>query len=132
MTTWMDYLYDQQPEPVNATGVPVTLSVLDSNHNTYVIGTTISDMNGKFAFDWTPTVPGIYMITATFAGSDSYFSSSAETAVTVQAASATLTSSPAPLNYATPTDLMMYLTVGVIAIIIAIAIVGLLLMRKKP
>ena len=132
MTQWMDYLYDQQPEPMNATGVQVTLSVLDSNNNKYDIGTTVSDINGKFALDWTPTVPGIYMITATFAGSNSYFGSSAETAVTVQTVSATVTPAPVTLNYATTTDLMMYLAVGVIAIIIAIAIVGLLLLRKKP
>ncbi len=30
---WMEYVYMQQPEPTNVTGVPVTLYVLDSNNN---------------------------------------------------------------------------------------------------
>jgi hypothetical protein len=36
------------------------------------------------------------------------------------------------INAATPTDLAMYLAIGVIAIIIAIAIVGALILRKRP
>ncbi|MGA2682698.1 MAG: hypothetical protein ABSF44_12965 [Candidatus Bathyarchaeia archaeon] len=35
-------------------------------------------------------------------------------------------------NCATASDLTMYMGIGVIAIIIAIAIVGLLMLRKKP
>ena len=29
MSGWMQYVYMQQPEPTNATGVPVTISVVD-------------------------------------------------------------------------------------------------------
>ena len=39
MSAWMEYLYMQQPEPNNATGVPVTLSYIDPNNNIYTIGT---------------------------------------------------------------------------------------------
>ena len=28
MSSWMEYLYQQKPQPANATGVPVTLSIL--------------------------------------------------------------------------------------------------------
>ena len=35
-------------------------------------------------------------------------------------------------NLVTTADLLMYLAVGVIAIIIAVAIVGLLLLKKRP
>ena len=79
MSDWMAYLYMQQPKPTNATGVPVTLSVFDPNNNTYAIGTTTSDVNGHFGLMWTPPVPGYYTITATFAGSNSYYGSTAET-----------------------------------------------------
>ena len=37
-TEWMEYVYMQQPKPINATGVPVTLSVMDANGNYRSIG----------------------------------------------------------------------------------------------
>ncbi len=133
MSAWMEYLYNQQLQPMNATGVPVTLSVLDSNNNNYVIGTTTSNINGRYALDWSPTVPGIYMITATFAGTNSYYGSSAQTAMTVQnAPSAAPTATSIASNLATTTDLLMYIAVAAIAIIIAIAIATVLLLRKRP
>ncbi len=33
MSEWMGYVYQQQPEPTNFTGVPVTIAVTDSNGN---------------------------------------------------------------------------------------------------
>jgi hypothetical protein len=41
--TWMEYVYMQQPRPTNATGVDVTISVLDPNGNCYDVTTTTSD-----------------------------------------------------------------------------------------
>ncbi len=79
MDQWMEYLYQQQAMPTNATGVPVTLTALDPNGNTQNIGTVTSDTTGGYAIAWTPPVPGVYRITATFAGSNSYFRSSSET-----------------------------------------------------
>jgi len=105
MSDWMAYLYEQQPKPTNATGVPVTLSVFDSNNNTYVIGTTTSDIKGNFAFAWTPPVPGLYKVTATFAGSNSYFSSDAGTSFVVsEAASLAPIVTPTPTQTAAPTS----------------------------
>jgi hypothetical protein len=103
MTPWMEYLYQQQPKPTNATGVPVTLSVFDSNNNTYTVGTTTSDVSGNYAFQWTPPVPGLYKVTATFEGSESYYTSSAETAVSVTAAPSAQVSATAPAQTAAPT-----------------------------
>ena len=40
---WMEYVYMQKPKPTNVTGVPVTLSVIDSNGNYRSIGTTTTD-----------------------------------------------------------------------------------------
>ena len=40
MPTWMDYVYQQQPEPTNFTGVAVTLTAIDPNHNFITLGTS--------------------------------------------------------------------------------------------
>ena len=73
MTQFMEAVYMQQPMPTNVTGVPVILSVIDSNGNHRQIGTTTSDASGTFAFTWTPNIPGNYTVIATFAGSQSYY-----------------------------------------------------------
>ncbi|MFB3888224.1 MAG: PQQ-binding-like beta-propeller repeat protein [Candidatus Bathyarchaeia archaeon] len=98
MTAWMEYLYMQKPKPTNATGVPVKLTALDPNGNTQDIGTVSSDAAGMFKKMWTPPVPGEYTIIATFAGSESYYDSSAETAIGVSVAppAPVVTSAPAP------------------------------------
>ena len=49
MTDWMEYLYMQQARPTDAKGVPVTLSVVDSNGNYREIGTTTTS-DGFFSF----------------------------------------------------------------------------------
>ena len=130
---WMEYVYQQQPIPQNATGVPITISVLDSNNNYRTIGTTTSDIYGSFGFTWTPDIPGKFTIIASFAGSNSYYPSSASTYMSASTPAAT----PAPTvtaqaNLATTSDLMLYIVGAAIAIIIAIAIVGVLMIRKRP
>jgi len=119
------------PPAVN--GVPVSLTAVDPNGNYMNIGTVTSDGSGIFMYQWTPTTPGLYKIYATFSGSNSYFSSYAETGATVAnaAATATPTQTSVPSNLATTSDLMTYIAVVGIAIIIAIAIVGALILRKK-
>ena len=133
MQAWMEYLYMQQALPSNAKGVEVTLDTVDPNGNFVHIGTVTSDISGKFSYVWTPEVSGKYTVLATFAGSKSYWPSYSETAIAVSEAAPT----PAPTallqsNIATTADLMMYMAAGVIAIIIAIAIVGLLILKKRP
>jgi hypothetical protein len=75
-------------------------------------------------------IPGQYTITATFAGDDSYGSSRADTFATLTLPTATATATVAPLNLATTSDLMSYIVVGVIAMIIAVAIATVLILRK--
>jgi hypothetical protein len=131
MSDWMTYVYKQFPRPTNATGVPVALTVLDANGNYRQIGTTTSDSNGAFSLTWTPDIPGKYTVYASFDGSAGYYPSHAETAFDVQSAPAT--STPQPLQVQPPTE--MYITAATIAIIIAIAIVGavvVLMIRKRP
>ena len=129
---WMKYVYAQFPRPTNATGVKVILTVLDSNGNTYDIGTTTTDSSGTFGYTWKPEITGQYTIYATFAGSESYYPSYAQTYVNVEASQATPTATPIPLTSVTD----MYFVPAVAGIIIAIAIATiinvLLLRRKRP
>ncbi len=78
-TAWMEYLHMQQPKPTNATGVSVKLSAIDPNGNLQNIGTTVTDLTGKYAIEWTPPTTGKYHVTATFEGSNSYYGSSETT-----------------------------------------------------
>ena len=133
MTPWMEYVYQQQPFPTNVTGVPVTISVHDSNGNTRQIGTTTSDASGMFSLTWKPDISGDYTVYASFAGSESYYGSSAEASFHASEAATTPAPTAAPVsNVATTTDLMMYTAGAAIAIIIAIAIATVLLLRKRP
>ncbi len=131
MSPWMEYVYMQQVLPTNATGVPVTLSVTDANGNYRVIGTTTSDINGNFNYVWTPDIDGLYKITATFGGSESYWPSRAESAFVVSAPDAT--ASPQPTQAASMADL--YFLPAIVGLFIAL-IVGfvlmLLVLRKRP
>jgi outer membrane protein assembly factor BamB len=135
MTTWMDYQYGQNATLINnppkPNGVPVTLSVVDSNGNFREIGRTTSDSQGFFAFSWKPDIEGQYTIFANFAGTNSYYGSSAETSLIASAPAST--ASPYPAVNLPPTE--MYFAISTVAIIIAIALVGVLLaifLRKRP
>src|SRR3990170_6208720 len=86
MTGWMEYVYMQKPRPMDATGIEVTLNVLDANGNFREIGKTTSDSSGFYSFKWTPDVPGKYTLYASFAGSEGYWPSNAVTAFAVDAA----------------------------------------------
>jgi len=130
---WMKYVYKQFEYEPHETwiGVTVTLYVVDSNMNTRVIGTaTTSAENGAFAFAWTPDIAGTYYLYADFAGSNAYFGSHAETAFVVdEAPAATPEPTPEPASIAD-----MYIVPGIIGIIIAIVVVGLviiLMLRKR-
>ena len=134
MTAWMGYVYQQQPMPTNFTGVPVTISVTDSNGNTRAIGTTTTSATGAYSLTWTPDISGNYTVTANFAGTNGYWPSTAQTSFVVDNAPSTTPTATTQTNLATTGDLMTYITLAAIAIIIVIAIVGVLLvimLRKK-
>ena len=133
MTEWMAYVYQQKPTPTDFTGVQVNLYVIDSNGNYRQVGTAQTDESGYYSLTWKPDIPGDYKVYAQFAGNNGYWPSHAVTSFTIEPEAEI----PAPTealqtNLATTADLMMYLAVGVVAIIIAIAIVGLLMLRKHP
>jgi hypothetical protein len=127
---WMEYAYMQQIRPADATGVEVTISVVDPNGNVYDVGTTTSNDMGFYSLAFTPAVPGKYTVFATFAGSESYYGSKAVTAINVENAPA---ATPAPTPTPAPMTDMYVLGIGAGAII-TIVIVGLLLfllLRKR-
>ena len=50
MTVWMAYVYEQQAEPTNFTGVTVTLTATDPNGNFITLGSATTDAHGKFIY----------------------------------------------------------------------------------
>ncbi len=101
---FMEYLYEQQPKPASATGVPVSIDAIDPNRNLVHIGDATSDSSGFYCLGVNTNIlgagPGIYKVVATFAGSNSYAPSSAECAFTLYSTSAGPSPSP---SMATPT-----------------------------
>jgi hypothetical protein len=125
---WMEYLYEQQAKPTSAKGVEVSIDAVDPNNNYIHIGTVTSDISGAFGYAWTtPNVPGTYQIVATFAGSRSYGGSFAQTYMNV----GEVPPATPPVEYPQPVDPTMAIVYATIAIIIAVAVVGILLLRKK-
>ena len=157
---YMEYLYEQQAFPSNAAGVPVHLTAFDPNNNTEDLGTVMSNVNGNFFLQWTPPVPGQYVITASFAGSKSYGPSIAQCGVAVDVAPKAAVVTPAPtvppatatpvIVVPTPTPVvtiaptptpvvvpptsgiptMTYIAIGAIVIII-LAVAAALILRKR-
>ena len=140
MGDWMAYLHQQAPCPANVTGVPVSIDGIDPNGNPVHIATVTSDETGAFSYLWTtPSITGLYKITATYAGDDSYSYSYAETSVAVTAAPTTTvtttptsTSAPSAASNATNNTSLLYgiLAAVIIAIIIGLFAVVLTLRRK--
>ena len=129
--TWMEYVYMQQPKPNNATGVPVTIDVMDSNGNYRNIGTTTSDDSGFFTYTWTPDIAGDYIVFASFGGSESYYGTSAETSFYAGDPAPTAAPTAAPVQSTAD----MYFVPAVAAIIIVIVVcfaITILMLRKRP
>jgi len=129
MDDWMAYIYQQRPCPADATGVTVSLDVLDANGNFRNIGIVTTDADGFYSLDWTPDIPGKYTLYASFAGTNGYWPSHAETVfVVMEEPAATPAPTPAPQSIAD-----MYFVPAVIGLLVAIIIVGVLvvLMSRK-
>ena len=154
MGAWMAYLYMQKPKPTNATGVQVHLTAIDPNGNYQEIGYATTDTNGNYGIIWTPPVEGLYKVTATFAGTESYGDSDATTymgvgpaAQTQPSAQPTSTANPTPTQNPTPIvtfnpsptpanpptsapPTTTYIAIGA-AVIIIVAAAAALIMRKR-
>jgi hypothetical protein len=109
MATQMQYLHMQHPidgvgHDEMITGVPVTLTAIDSDGNGYNIGTVTSEgYYGTFGKSWTPPKQDTYTIIASFAGDESYGSSGDSTFVTVGPAPSAATPETEPPTTAPPT-----------------------------
>jgi len=133
MTAWMAYVYQQQPEPTNFTGVPVTISVLDSNGNHHPIGTATTDESGMYTLTWTPIISGNYTVYATFAGNNGYWPSTAETSFNVMSAPPSASPYPAPVTgLASFSSLELGIAAVIIIIVICVAVLAVLILRKRP
>ena len=131
MGDWMLHLYKQFECPMMINGVTVKLETLDPNGNFYEIGTVTSDATGMYKLMWQPPVPGEYTIIATFEGSNSYYSSYAETAIGVEEASAAGGSfEPEPTTEA-PLVTTEIAIIAVVAIACIIGAVAFLVLRKR-
>ena len=126
MSAWMEYLYMQKPFPGGAMGVDVSIDVIDANGNFRNVGTATSDVSGVYSLVWEPDNPGKYTVVATFAGSESYGSSFAQTSFYVEEAP-----QPTPPPDPTPAPMTDTYVLGLgIAAIIAIVVMGLLILMK--
>ncbi len=129
MGSWMQYIYMQQPIPGHATGVPVTLTAVDQNGKTYNIGTVTSDITGLFHIAWTPPATGEYSITASFGGSNSYWPSYAEAAISVGSAASPQPTPTAPTSPAAAIN--VYIIAAVVVVIVVIAAAALLIRSRR-
>jgi outer membrane protein assembly factor BamB len=120
MTPWMEYCNINGEMPTNATGVEVTLSVLDSNNNFRDIGTVTTDPynDGFYTFDWAPDIPGAFTVYARFKGTDSYWPSNAASSFVAHEA-------PQTVEPEAPVDntMLMY---GILAAVIVAIVIGLI------
>jgi hypothetical protein len=133
METQMEYLHIQMPidglwHNGTITGVPVTLTAIGSDGSVYDLGiVTTNGYYGTFRYAWTPAKEDTYEILASFAGDDSYGSSTAASAITVGPAPET----PGIPETITPVDntnlLYIILVVGIIAIVLSLVAI----FRKK-
>ena len=135
MTLQMEHIHIAQPldgiyHNETITGVPVTLTAIDSAGVVSTIGTTTTNgYYGTFSFAWTPPSEGTYTVTASFAADDSYGSSSAATSVTVGPAP---TVTPPPAQQEIPDYTMMfYGIIAAIVIAILIGVVNLVMYARK-
>jgi hypothetical protein len=137
MTTQMEYLHLQRPidgfnHNITMTGVPIVLTAIDSNGNSVNLGSVITDAYyGTFSKTWTPEIEGDYKIIASFAGDDSYGSSTAATTISVGPAP-TATESAAPIE-AAPNYSMTIIGTGIgIAVVVVISVaIAIFVLRKR-
>jgi outer membrane protein assembly factor BamB len=132
MKPWMEYLFQQQAKPTNATGVPVSLHAIDPNGNYIPIGDVTSDMTGAYGCAFTPQVPGTYQIVATFAGSNAYGTSSAQTYMAVGEPATTSIPTPTTQAQSVADAYFIPAIAGLfVLVIVVLALVALSIVRKR-
>ena len=134
MTPWMEYVHQMDANlmnnPPNVKGVDVSVDTIDPNNNFVHLGDATSDSTGKYSLAFTPEVPGLYKIIATFAGSESYWPSHAITYFTVEEAPAT-TPEPTPTPASAADLYFVPMSIGTIVAIIVVGLLLFLMLRKR-
>jgi len=128
---WMEYVYMQQPKPTDVTGVTVELFVLDANNNYRSIGTTTTDTNGFYSYQWLPDITGKFTVYAQFAGSKAYWPSQATTAFAVDAVEATPAPTETPPSAVEQYFLPAVAGLFVLGIILLVLLIMVLLKKKE-
>jgi PKD repeat protein len=80
-----------------------------------------------------PPISGVYKITATFSGSNSYFSSTAETSIAVSEAAATVapTQASSASDLASAMNTQLYIiAAGMIAVVIIVLVAAIAIFKK--
>jgi outer membrane protein assembly factor BamB len=138
MTTQMEYLHKQMPiaglwNNETITGVLVSLDTVDPNGNSiHIADVTTDGYSGTFGYTWQPDISGQYTVTATFMGDDAYSSSFATTYVSISETNQSTSPTPSQISFDTVNNTIITGLVALgIAIILSIAIVGVLLLRKR-
>jgi outer membrane protein assembly factor BamB len=131
MTPWMEYLHMQQPFPVNAKGVTVSLDTLDPNGNYVHIGDATTDLTGQYRLGWQPEIEGTYTIIASFYNTEAYYGSTAETGILVTEAAATPTSTSTTETTLQESPMQTYILASIIVLIIVVLAAIVLLLRRK-
>jgi hypothetical protein len=134
---FMSYVYQQNTQPTNTTGVPVDITLIDPNHNIVILPATTTDASGHYSLAVsTGTLAagtGMYTVIATFPGTGSNYPSSAESSFVVTSAPATPPPTAPPVTGLASTG---SLELGIAAVIIVIVIIGIVLavltVRKRP
>ncbi len=133
MTQWMESVYMQQSIPANSTGVTITISVIDSNNNYRIIGNTTSNLYGTYrGLTWTPDIPGKYTVIASFAGTQSYYGSTAQTHFHASAIPATPAPTATPAASMADTYFVPAIAGLFVLIIIVLALIVMMMLRKRP
>jgi hypothetical protein len=131
---WMEYVYMGLTCPGDAEGVEVVLETLDPNNNFYEIGRATTDASGFYSIMWEPPVPGKYTVFATFKGSDSYYTSYAETAFgvseTVSPSQSMELELAAPETEA-PFIITEFAMLALVALACFICVIAFLVLRKR-
>jgi len=130
MSNWMLYVWKQFECPTSATGVPVTVSVIDANGNYRTIGTTTSDATGHYNLAWTPDISGAYQVYVTFEGTAAYYGSSASTTFVVEDPAAT--APPAATPEPSAADLYFLPAIVGLIIVVIVGFAATILMLKRP
>ncbi len=115
----------------NGTGVTVSLDALDPNGNFVTHRHRHIRSNWPVQLRLDATVPDLYTIVASFAGSGAYYGSTAETSVYVNSAPAAAATPPPAAPVTNYTNAILYAVIAIIIAMIVAVAVAILILRKR-